>query len=348
MNAVRHVRAAVILVAITALVYPAIGWARDYPAFGPLTIRNQNPVYLETLGLTPTRAAVLSRGSAEVRIDWAYSNVFERGGDGVHMLDLDMEVSRIGLNVHYGLMHDLEARIEIPFYTLWHGFLDGFIQEFHKTFGLPNGGRNLVPDNRYHYAFSSNGRAIYEVSPQPFMIGDVTLGIKHRVVEETSRVPGVAWFADLKLPTGPNGSGTGNGSLDFGIGMAIEKSWKRLHGYLNAEYIVTAINNPLADFMRDEMLLFAAAVEVTLLDTWSIIAQLDGATPLLTGTGIDSWNGVPMDLIIGFRGCEPGLIAGHDLIWQAGFSEDVLSKGPSVDFTAFLSMGVRLHRHPRH
>ncbi len=92
------------------------------------------------------------------------------------------------------------------------------------------------------------------------------------------------------------------------------------------------------------MFAYAVAVEVTLLDTWSIIAQLAGSTPLLYNTGMSNWDDVPMDLIIGFRGCEPGLLGGHDLIWQAGFSEDVLSRGPSVDFTAFLSMGVRLHR----
>jgi len=48
-----------------------------------------------------------------------------------------------------------------------------------------------------------------------------------------------------------------------------------------------------------------------------------------------------MNLVIGFRGGEPGLIAGNDLVWQVGFAEDILSTGPSVDFTVFTSLGVR-------
>ncbi len=328
--------------ALCAIAIPAR--AKEYPAFGPLTIHNQNPIYLQTLGLEPTRATVLPVGSLEARVDLAYSNIFEQGQSAAHRLNLDMELMRLALHLAYGLRSDLELGLEVPFFHSGGGFLDAFIQDFHRFFHLPNGGRDRVPNNEYHYQFFSGGSLIYNIPSQSFMIGDIAVRIKHHFVDETAAVPGIAWFADFKLPSGSNGRGTGSDGFDFGMGLAMEKTWKRLHGYLNMQYILSGADNPLADYMRRTMFAFAAAVEVTLLDTWSIIAQLDGSTPLLTGTGMEAWDGVPMDLIIGFRGCESGLIGGHDLIWQAGFSEDVLSGGPSVDFTAFLSIGIRFHR----
>jgi hypothetical protein len=318
--------------------------AKEYPAFGPLTVRNQNPIYLQTLGLTPKRATTLPLGTTEIRIDSAYSNIFEKGASATTRLNLDMELWRLALHLQYGIREDLEVGIEIPFFHTSGGFLDAFIQKFHRFFGLPNGGRDRVPNNQYHYEFYENGQLIYDAPSQRFNLGDVTLKLKHHVLDEGRYHPAVAWFADMKFPTGRNSKGLGNGAFDFGLGVALEKSYKRIHGYLNVEYIVTAADNILDNYMRHTMLAYATAFEVTLLDTWSVIIQLAGSTPLLTNTEIESWDGVPLDLVIGFRGCEKGLIGGHDLIWQAGFSEDVLSKGPSVDFTAFASIGIRFHR----
>jgi hypothetical protein len=295
------------------------------------------------LGLQPTHARVLPKGSIEARLDVAYSNVFEQGRSATNRLNLDMELMRAAFHVLYGLRDDLEFGVELPLYHTGGGFLDGFIQSFHKFFHLPNGGRDQIPDNQYNYRFFSGGNPIYDVPSQTLMLGDVAFRLKYRVAPDVSWQPGVAVFADLKLPTGSRSRGTGNNAVDFGIGLALEKSYKRVHGYLDMEYIVSGADGPLEDFMRNQMFAFATAVEITILDTWSAIVQLAGSTPLLTDAGFDSWDGVPMDLIVGFRGEEKGLIGGNDLIWQAGFSEDVLSSGPSVDFTAFFSLGVRFH-----
>lgn len=280
-------------------------------------------------------------------MDFAYSNIFEQGMSATNQLNLDMELMRLAFHVLYGLRDDLEVGIELPLFHTGGGFLDAFIQGFHKFFHLPNGGRDNVPNNQYNYRFSSGGNLIYDVPSQQLMLGDIAFRIKYHVADDIAWQPAVAIFADVKLPTGSRSRGTGNNAVDFGVGLALEKSYKRLHGYLDMEYIVSGADGPLENFMRSQMFAFATAIEITILDTWSGIVQLAGSTPLLTGTGIDAWDGVPLDLIVGFRGEEKGLIGGHDLFWQAGFSEDVLSRGPSVDFTAFLSIGIRFHRPQR-
>ena len=323
------------------MVLPFVGEAKNYSSFGPFTTRNQNPIYVQTLNLTPTRATVLPRKKLELRVDSSYSNAFENGASATNSMMMDMELWRLALHADYGATDDLEVGIEIPFIQLWSGFLDPFIQDFHSFFGLPNAGRESWPNNQFHFWFNQGAQTIYQVNSQTMNLGDISLHIKHHVLDEGKYNPALAWFFDLKFPTGQRSRGLGNGGLDYGFGLAFEKSYKRIHGYLNAAYYISGRHDALADFLNDVFFSYMAGFEVSLLPTWSVLAQIDGGTPLGKGTGMDQWDGVPLDLVIGFKGLEPGLIFGRDFIWQVAFSEDVTSSGPSVDFTVFLSIGMR-------
>lgn len=326
----------------TALLFlSTIAFAREYDGLGPISVREQNPVYLQTLSLTPKRASVLPEGTIEMRIDSAYSNLFEEGSTATANLDMDMELWRLTPQVSYGLTDDLEIGIEVPLMHFNGGFLDAFIQKFHKFFGFPNGGRNLVPNNRFSYLFQAGGATLFNYPSADMGLGDISLRIKHQLTGEDDDWPAIAWFADIKFPTGKQSRGFGNGSPDFGLGAAIEASWKRLHGYFNAAYYITGGNDMYAGFMNDKMFAYMVAGELTILPTWSLIVELNGSTPLLAHSGLDAWDGVPLNLIVGFKGEEQKLLGGQDFIWQVGFSEDVTSKGPSVDFTVFISLGVR-------
>ena len=320
---------------------PVSGWAAKYTPFGPFTIRNQNPVYLQTLNLTPTRATVLPRDVLEVRFDSAYSNIFERGTSATNSFMADMELWRLALNASYSVMDDLEVGIEIPFIHTWGGFLDPMIEAFHNAFGFPNAGREQVPDNQYSFWFNEGGQTVYNINSVRFGLGDITLHLKHHLLDEGHINPALAWFFDFKIPTGRRSRGLGNGNIDYGFGLALEKSYKRLHTYLNTAYYVSGRHDVLADYMNQVFFSYAFAIEITLLPTWSILAQVNGGTPILAHTGVGEWDGVPLELIIGFKGEENDILWGNDLIWQVGFSEDATCGGPSVDFTIFLSLGLR-------
>jgi len=317
------------------------GEAKTYPSFGPLTIRNQNPIYLQTLNLTPTDAHILPRGTLELRIDFGYSNIFEQGSSMTNSFMEDMELSRIALHANYPVKDDLQVGIEVPFIQMWHGFLDGFIQDFHNIFGFPNAGRENWPNNKFHFYFNSNGQTIYSVNSQTPNLGDISIRLKHQVREERWANPAIAWFFDFKFPTGRKSRGLGNGGGDYGFGAIVEKSYKRLHGYLNTAFYVSSRQDQLEPYMNNTFFSYSAAAEFTVISTMSVIMQVNGQTPLLAHTGMGQWDGIPLDLIVGFRGQENGLLFGKDLIWQVGFSEDVTCGGPSIDFTAFLSIGVR-------
>ncbi len=287
------------------------------------------------------RAKILAPDTLEARIDSAYSNIFENGSSSKHWMRADMELWRIGLNARYAPRNNMEVGIEIPFIHTWGGFLDPVIQKFHNIFGLPNAGRELVSDDQFMFRVRENRQDIYNIRSQKINLGDISLYYKQHVLEENKYQPELSWFFQLKLPTGARSRGLGNGNLDYGFGLALEKSYKRLHAYLNTAYYVASRDDVLGLLTHDEFFSYMIAFEVTLLPTWSVLAQLNGQTPQLTGTQMGEWDGVPLDLTIGFKGQETSLIYGHDLIWQFGFSEDVTSSGPSVDFTVFLSLGMR-------
>ncbi len=62
----------VLIIAAAILVFPVQLYARNYNSFGPISVRNQNPVYLQNLGLT-RGAEPLANGTLETRIDSGFT-----------------------------------------------------------------------------------------------------------------------------------------------------------------------------------------------------------------------------------------------------------------------------------
>ena len=320
---------------------PAILWAGDYAGQGPLITRTQQPVYLQMVNLNPDRAITLPPGLLELRVDSAYSNVFERQSNPTYFVDLDMEVWRIGWVATYGLTENLDAGIELPLLHFNGGFLDAFIQDYHNFFGFPNGGREKVPNGTFTYQVQENGQTRYRVGSQDLNIGDITLFLKNQLLVEEDVLPAVAWRCGFKFPSGDPDKGMGSGNAGFGFGAAIEKSYKKIHGYLNLNYLVEGGNELIENLMGTQSFDFALAGEWSFSDRLSALIQLTGGTPRLDNTGLPEWDGVPMDLIVGLKGDVPAGRFANPFFWQFGFSEDVLAKGPSVDFTVYMTIGVR-------
>ncbi|MBI4126824.1 MAG: DUF3187 family protein [Deltaproteobacteria bacterium] len=316
--------------------------ATSYPGFGPIVSRIQQPVYLTNLTLTPTGATTLERGEFQSVTHFAYSNIFERVVSGTTNLDMDMELMRLALDLRYGWHDRFDIGVEIPFLHFDGGFLDGFIDAYHRAFGFPRGGRERVTSDRFLYHFDDNGVTLFDLPSETFDVGDVTFRLKHHFIDEGRLMPAMAWFFDFKIPTGDEGRGLGNGHSDMGLGVALEKSIGRFHGYTNVAALTLSGRDGLEGYQYNQQFVYVIAGEITLLENLSVIAQLNGGTPLLKGTTTHIWNGVPLDLVIGFKGEERDFFDQHDLIWQVAFAEDVTSRGPSVDFTAYLSIGVRL------
>ncbi|PIR20654.1 MAG: hypothetical protein COV45_04945 [Deltaproteobacteria bacterium CG11_big_fil_rev_8_21_14_0_20_47_16] len=330
----------IFLMILVILSIPVTGNAKYYEALGPFPYRNANPMYLLFAALRPTTATALPEGFLRAEITSMYSNVYNvASGNGLSET-MDMEELRTALNFDYGLPFGIEVGLEIPFIKTSSGFLDPFIQDYHKFFGFPNGGRELVPNNQFQAQVSRGGAIIYSFTETAFSLSDISFRVKGQIADEGPVMPAISWMFLIKAPTGKPSKGTGSGTWDPGLGFALQKSWGRFHAYINGQQFVTVGLGALNNNMSFGYFNWMAAGEISFTQRYSGVVELYGSTPLFNGMNVSRWDGQSMDMIVGIQGRYPYSGAFKEFHWQLGFAEDVNSAGPSVDFTAFLNVGV--------
>lgn len=310
--------------------------AQEHPSHGPISIRSQNPLYLLFLAPRPERARVLKHGELRLAARGPYSNIFEQGSSAVSgvTLDLDMELFRPSFLLEWGFLPGWEFGIEVPFIHFYGGFLDGFIQAFHRTFGAPNSGRDRVENDRFSYRVSQGGQALYATTSQVVQPSDLVFHVKRHLLEEDSHWPALTGTLYIKVPTGNSGRGLGSGAPDIGFNFAAEKNYRRIHGFANLGGVLLGSTDLALDpFLNPFVWSWMLGLEVT---AWShhlsIIGQLQGDGSLFDGTGLQSLDQGNLMLTIGFAGQE------GPWGWKVAFAEDPSGQGPTVDFSAYFEV----------
>lgn len=107
--------------------------------------------------------------------------------------------------------------------------------------------------------------------------GDTELGMKYRFVRETARMPQVAAFPLVELPTGDSGRGLGGGETDVLFPVWLQKSWGPWTTYGGGGYWV----NP-GEGNRDWWL-FGWLAQYRLLPSATLGAEVVHETPKETG-----------------------------------------------------------------
>src|SRR4030095_2572655 len=244
-----------------------------HPNFGPLETRTQNPLTLLFLSPVPQNASVLERGESRFSVAFPLSILIERSQPkGAKVgVDLDMEIYRTSLHFAYGVLPNLEAGLEIPFLSFSGGFLDSFLQSYHDAFGFPNGGRNLVPNGRFSYLLTEEGRVLYSPQKSAFGLSDLSFYLKYRFWKEGKRRPAFSVRTAFKFPTGDRGRGLGSGEADFALQLALEKSYKRFHSYTHAGFLGLGGFEPLEKYLNGQIFTFGQAFEFNITSIASAI-----------------------------------------------------------------------------
>ncbi len=194
---------------------------------------------------------------------------------------MDFEVLRWTFKVRWGVWDRFDADVEVPFLRFSRGFLDQFVKDYHDFFGFPQGGRDQVPNNQFHYEVSLDGKPLYH-TPRAgtFTISDVVLNARYRIHSEEEIWPGMVFKASVKFPTGNSSGGFGSGHLDYGGFLLVEKNWSRFSVYGN---LGAVIPGPLvgADSSILQPQPFGVLVvggEYRFTDWFSLVLQLDDNT----------------------------------------------------------------------
>jgi hypothetical protein len=176
-----------------------------------------------------------------------------------------------------------------------------------------------------------NGRLVFSVEEDRLSFADLPIVWTRRLQHETAGAPALALRVGVELPTGSPEHGSGNGEIDLGAGLLVEKSFGR--------FTVTGSFDWIHPERPDSFVGSGADVEemVVLQNGWeyrwsartSLLGVLSWTSPMT-----DSWPFEEIDreiLDLGL-GCAHDLAPGTRLLFS--FHEDLVA-ATGADFTFF-------------
>lgn len=267
------------------------------------------------------RAAVENSFSAFL----SYASVFDMNPKNEWSVLLDMEVSELDLSYKRIIADKYEIGIDLPLLSFNSGFMDGFINKYHKTFGFPDGGRSFRPDNEFLYTVSRNGKTVMKGLDGRSGLGDVRVSAKRELIKSDTCT--VSAGAYLELPTGDASEGFGNGSWDKGVFVLVDKRFgDRYMGYFNA-----GLNSPgdykgIETVSLKEYFYGGVGLEAMLTDSFSLLGQLVANNSPFPKTGIGTLDRPAVLLSLG------GRYVRKDDVFELAFTEDPNTAG-APDFS---------------
>lgn len=192
----------------------------------PFFSSNQSPIIqIHNLPAIDS-ASVLSEGRGRYRLvnelasNYTFKNKLNESllFDGESICSTFIYARGVGAGWEWG--------VQIPYIGHSGGSLDGFIEDWHDTFGLPQGGRNTAPRNRLTYFYQRNGVTKLSLSESNDGIGDVrlTAGWQRPDIDQRTRL---AFRSSLSLPTGDSDQLQGSGAAELALWASAQRaqSW---------------------------------------------------------------------------------------------------------------------------
>ena len=296
--------------------------------FGPFPVRNFNPLQQLVLNMPGDRAAVVRKGTLDVRLELANTAAIYNQNAPSGSATVKFETLRNGLSLRYGLTDRLETFIEVPVLYRYEGVMEGMISAVERaTTGL-SPARAALSQVNYIYNVTRGGRQIVNGTEGAVGLGDTTLSAKYQFLAETSSLPALSIRTALKVPTGDEAEFFGSGSPDFGIGFAGEKSiggrWI-LYANLNGVFPTGRIAGlPLQPTFSS-----LTAAEYLWSEHLSLTLQFEYYTTPFHGTGLEIFDKGVSEVTGGFS-----YLVTRRWLWQVYGVENVdFITGSAADFT---------------
>lgn len=302
----------------------------------PFDTVDQNPLLagFHLPAAAPARLAGLGTRIGAT-LNWSNTATIEDRGD--ETLVLDAERRDWQLTFTHSISPRFAVRAQLPYRTVSGGMLDGFIEEWHEFFGMPNGHRPLLPRDELAIEYGWNG-AVYSRTDRYTGLGDLTLGAGYQLSDASNAATSI--WAHIKLPTGSSDTLSGSGAVDVSLNLAREyalSSRWTAHAQLNAIYL--GAGDFLRYRQRSWMWSGMAAFDYRYSQSISLTVQLDGHTAAFDETSLD------------MLGPAWTLTVGGEYRWRSGWraqfgvGEDVkVDASPDVTFTLTLQKGLGARR----
>ena len=181
----------------------------------PLRIVNLNPFHLLYGVPGSFGTPVLAPGSSQLIAALDMASHLRVGDSGAEQVMIDGETYRQSLTLRQGLGNGWEYLLDLAFVSHSAGHFDRFIEDWHSTFGLPQGNRDTAPRNRLALSYARDGVTHVDIDSGVSSLGDVSLGVGYAVPNPPFNNDGMTVRAALKLPTGDEADLAGSGGLSL-------------------------------------------------------------------------------------------------------------------------------------
>ena len=298
----------------------------------PFRTVNQSPL-VRIFGLpAQSDAALTPAGRVTATLSQDIASSYTLNKTAREQIVLDGESYRWTLAASYGFGRRFEAGMEIPYLLDGGGFLDNFIIEWHKTFGLPQGGRDTAAKNRMNYSYSKDGVQKLAMRNAGSGIGDISLtgGMKLYETRDNGQHDSLSLRVALKLPTGDSASLQGSGSTDFALSLCGSMinftEWGSLGVFGSAGGMAMTDGKVLRDQQHNLVGFGTIGVGWGPAEWISFKVQLNGSTPFYRDSSLDELSQYPLMLTMG-----GALKLFGDYRLDIGVSEDVaVATSPDV------------------
>jgi len=327
-----------LVIFLSLLCFAGVASAADME-ITPFSVFNQSPL-LQIYGLPhDTGSDILPTGTFRISLNQDFSSNYTVTNTPREQITLDGETYRVSCGVRYGVASHWEAGVEIPYIIQGGGFLDGFVVNWHDTFGLPQGGRDRASRNRLNFSYVKDGAQKLRMDHDASGIGDIALSAGFSLYDDSGpeRKDRMAIKGAVKLPTGDSSYLLGSGSTDFMLQLCGSTVGYGEWGSLGVYGSVGALAMTRSAVLRDQHNPLAGLG--TLGVGWgpaswiSFKVQLNGSTPLYHGSSLDELAKSPLLLVLGGALRFPG-----EYLLDIGVSEDVaVATAPDVSFHLGLS-----------
>jgi len=268
----------IFLIVIALFLRPAVGFSFE----GPFQVKNQFPLFLY-LDAPVFESAV---NGSSFGLSVSHSSMFMMRNSADWTVNLDMEVTELNLKYQRNIPDFFEFGVEVPVLNFSSGFMDGFLDSYHRAFGFPDYGRETRPENAFLYEVKRNGAVVARAEEGRIGLGDVRLTLKRELIKGD---PVVSVKVNMEFPTGNASRGFGNGSIDGGIALLVDKRLgEKFNSYVNLGVVLPGDLHAIQTVKMKEYFYAGAAVEAALRKNFSLLAQISFQNSPFPHTGIGS------------------------------------------------------------
>jgi len=226
----------IILTLIAAIAVPESCYCQEYPehGFGFIPLRSQSPIQQLRFGIQHHPPWTVPEGTWAFQLQHTWKNVWLHH-DG--LFRFDGEIHETVLRSAYGLNKRLEVMVELPMRYLSGGILDGFIEGFHRTFGIGQAARDQFPRDQFVveiYHPDPNGQTYHLASAEAgWQVGNVVTSLTYLLVNNKQNNFWAVVTGNLKLPTGSRTELFGSQGVDFGLSLGTGFNTGKIYPYFN-------------------------------------------------------------------------------------------------------------------